>query len=55
MSDVRQLAARIPNDHARYALARLRHAFEEAEREIPGVTSAFVLEIVENVEQVDDH
>ncbi len=38
---------RIPNDHARDALTKLRQAFEEAEREIPGVTSAFVLEIVE--------
>lgn len=45
---------RIPNDHARYALTRLREAFEEAENAIPGVTSALVLEIVENVEQVDD-
>jgi serine/threonine-protein kinase 24/25/MST4 len=33
----------------------LRQAFEEAERVIPGVTSALVLEIVENVEQVDEH
>ena len=47
--------ARIPNDHARYALSRLRKAFEEAEREIPGVASAFVLEIVESVEQVEEH
>lgn len=47
--------ARIPNDHAKHALTRLRLAFEEAEREIPGVTSAFVLEIIENVEPVEDH
>jgi serine/threonine-protein kinase 24/25/MST4 len=45
---------RIPNDHARHALTRLREAFEEAELAIPGVTSALVLEIVENVEQVDE-
>lgn len=50
-----QLAARIPNDEAaRVVLERLRSAFEAAERQIPGVTSAFVLEIVENVEQVDE-
>ncbi|KAK8849637.1 hypothetical protein IAR55_004972 [Kwoniella newhampshirensis] len=49
------LATRVPNDHARAALARLRQAFIDAERSIPGVTSAFVLEIVENVEQVEDH
>jgi serine/threonine-protein kinase 24/25/MST4 len=36
-------------------LDRLRQAFEAAERQIPGVTSAFVLEIVENVEQVDEN
>jgi serine/threonine-protein kinase 24/25/MST4 len=34
-------------------LVRLRQAFEDAEREIPGLTSAFVLEIIENVEPVD--
>lgn len=49
-----QLMERIPQDHARYALTRLREAFEEAENAIPGVTSALVLEIVENVEQVDE-
>lgn len=50
-----QLAARIPNDEAaRIVLERLKSAFEAAERQIPGVTSAFVLEIVENVEQVDE-
>jgi serine/threonine-protein kinase 24/25/MST4 len=49
-----QLMTRIPNDHARHALTRLKRAFEEAEREIPGVASAFVLEIVENVEQVEE-
>ncbi|GFZ52351.1 non-specific serine/threonine protein kinase [Saitozyma sp. JCM 24511] len=49
------LTVRVPNDHARYALSRLRQAFEEAERIIPGVTSALVLEIVENVEQVDEN
>lgn len=50
-----QLAARIPNDEAaRVVLERLKAAFEAAERQIPGVTSAFVLEIVENVEQVDE-
>ncbi|BEJ17539.1 hypothetical protein CspHIS471_0609400 [Cutaneotrichosporon sp. HIS471] len=49
------LVARIPNDEAaRVVLDRLRQAFEAAERQIPGVTSAFVLEIVENVEQVDE-
>ncbi|ORY34817.1 hypothetical protein BCR39DRAFT_514941 [Naematelia encephala] len=51
---ISSLATRIPNDHARFALDRLRQAFEDAEREIPGVTSAFVLEIVENVEQVHE-
>ncbi|OCF43812.1 STE/STE20/YSK protein kinase [Kwoniella heveanensis CBS 569] len=50
---INSLATRVPNDHAREALARLRQAFIEAERSIPGVASAFVLEIVENVEQVD--
>ncbi|WWC92753.1 uncharacterized protein L201_007712 [Kwoniella dendrophila CBS 6074] len=52
---INNLANRVPNDHAREALARLRQAFIDAERSIPGVTSAFVLEIVENVEQVEDH
>jgi len=51
-----QLTARIPNDEAaRVVLERLQQAFEAAERQIPGVTSAFVLEIIENVEQVDEH
>jgi serine/threonine-protein kinase 24/25/MST4 len=36
-------------------LERLRQAFDSCERQIPGVTSAFVLEIIENVEQVDEH
>ncbi|AAW44662.1 hypothetical protein CNBG1910 [Cryptococcus deneoformans B-3501A] len=49
------LATRVPNDHARATLDRLRDAFIEAERSIPGVTSAFVLEIVENVEQIEEH
>nr|ODN92296.1 STE/STE20/YSK protein kinase [Cryptococcus depauperatus CBS 7855] len=49
------LANRVPNDYARATLARLKEAFIEAERHIPGVTSAFVLEIVENVEQVEEH
>ncbi|OWZ65450.1 hypothetical protein AYX15_03050 [Cryptococcus neoformans] len=49
------LATRVPNDHARATLDRLRRAFVEAERSIPGVTSAFVLEIVENVEQTEQH
>lgn len=53
-ADLTQLMDRIPNDQARYALTRLRQAFEEAENAIPGVTSALVLEIVENVEQVDE-
>ncbi|CAD6591502.1 MAG: putative protein serine/threonine kinase, partial [Tremellales sp. Tagirdzhanova-0007] len=52
---INSLTTRIPNDHARLALVRLRQAFEEAEREIPGVTSAFVLEIVENVEPVEEN
>ncbi|WWC73737.1 uncharacterized protein I206_107709 [Kwoniella pini CBS 10737] len=52
---INNLATRVPNDHAREALARLRQAFIEAERSIPGVTSAFVLEIVESVEPVEDH
>ncbi|OCF62184.1 STE/STE20/YSK protein kinase [Kwoniella mangroviensis CBS 10435] len=52
---INSLATRVPNDHAREALARLRQAFIEAERSIPGVTSAFVLEVVESVEQVEDH
>lgn len=52
---ISSLMTRIPNNHARNALTRLRQAFEEVEREIPGVTSAFVLEIVENVEQVEEH
>lgn len=50
-----QLATRVPNDPARATLDRLRDAFIEAERSIPGVTSAFVLEIVENVEQIEEH
>ncbi|KAK1923555.1 kinase-like domain-containing protein [Papiliotrema laurentii] len=48
------LAARIPNDHARFTLDRLREAFADAEKAIPGVTSALVLEILDNVEQVDE-
>ncbi|ODN72917.1 hypothetical protein L202_08333 [Cryptococcus amylolentus CBS 6039] len=52
---ISNLATRVPNDYARATLARLREAFIEAERSIPGVTSAFVLEIVENVEQVEEH
>lgn len=48
-----QVMDRIPNDIARSVLERCRNAFIEAERAIPGVSSAFVLEIVENVEQVD--
>ena len=52
---MRQLQARLPNDAARDTLTRLREAFEVAEAAIPGMTSAFVLEIVENVEQVDEH
>lgn len=49
------IAARLPHDEAaRTVLDRLQQAFEGAERQIPGVTSAFVLEILENVEQVDD-
>ena len=51
----RQLQARLPNDAARDTLTRLREAFEVAEAAIPGMTSAFVLEIVENVEQVDEN
>lgn len=50
----RQLQARLPNNAARDTLTRLREAFEVAEAAIPGMTSAFVLEIVENVEQVDE-
>ena len=46
---------RIPNDHARHSLLRLKRAFEEAEQEIPGVVSALILEILENVEQVEEH
>ncbi|WVN89940.1 uncharacterized protein L203_105170 [Cryptococcus depauperatus CBS 7841] len=52
---ISNLANRVPNDYARATLARLKEAFIEAERHIPGVTSAFVLEIVENVEQVEEH
>ncbi|KAL1408251.1 hypothetical protein Q8F55_005057 [Vanrija albida] len=53
---IASLTARVPNDQAaKVVLDRLRQAFEAAERQIPGVTSAFVLEIVENVEQVDEH
>jgi hypothetical protein len=51
---VSQLSLRVPNNEARQALVRLRLAFEEAERLIPGVTCALVAEIVEGVEQVDD-
>lgn len=45
---------RIPNEQDRQALRRLQQAFEEAERAVPGVSSAFVLEIVESVEPADD-
>lgn len=47
------VAERIPNEAARQVLERCRQAFIEAERVIPGVSAAIVLEIVENVEQVD--
>lgn len=50
-----KLMGRVPNDHARMKLDQLRRAFAEAEQAIPGVTAALVLEIVENVEQVDEH
>lgn len=50
-----QLMGRVPNDHARSKLDQLRQAFAEAEQAIPGVTAALVLEIVENVEQVEEH
>jgi len=50
-----QVGSRIPDAVARRVLERCREAFIEAERLIPGVSSAFVLEIVENVEQVDEH
>jgi serine/threonine-protein kinase 24/25/MST4 len=52
-TDIPQLIQRIPNDQARHALNQLKLAFEAAEQEIPGVTSALVLEIVDNVEQVE--
>jgi serine/threonine-protein kinase 24/25/MST4 len=48
------LSLRVPNNEARQALVRLRLAFEEAERLIPGVSCALVAEIVEGVEQVDE-
>ncbi|WVR08093.1 hypothetical protein IAU60_005139 [Kwoniella sp. DSM 27419] len=51
---INNLSQRVPNDHAREALSRLRQAFIEAERAIPGVTSALVLEIVESVETVEE-
>ncbi|KAL7414031.1 hypothetical protein BDY24DRAFT_43941 [Mrakia frigida] len=50
---IESISQRVPNSEARQVLANLRLAFEEAERIIPGVTSALVSEICENVEQTD--
>ncbi len=51
---MQQLMDRVPSREAQMALIRLRQAFEAAEKEIPGLTSALVLDIVESVEQVEE-
>ncbi|CED83411.1 pkinase-domain-containing protein [Phaffia rhodozyma] len=47
------IASKINDPDARQALEVLRRAFENAERIIPGVTSAIVAEVCDNVEQAD--
>ncbi len=51
---LRQLSLRVPNNEARQSLVKLRLAFEEAERLIPGISCALVAEIVEAVEPAQE-
>lgn len=48
------LSLRVPNNEARQSLVKLRLAFEEAERLIPGISCALVAEIVEAVEPAQE-
>jgi len=45
-----QLVPRVSSERGHFALDRLRQAFAQAESEIPGITSAFVLEIMQVVD-----
>jgi hypothetical protein len=51
-----QIASRINNGNspALNALQRLRYAVEDAEKEIPGLWSVIVADLLDSVEQVEE-